>query len=209
MNPELQEIRDRLQQLEDDTASLRRQLRRAKQLVAACCVAILGISLVAAQDKQKPSPVEGSEFILRDEMGRSRGGLRIRNDEAMLILLGGAKSPALLMTAGKDAAGVMILDDQNRKRGVFAMDKDGRLALQLFDDKEVRRADLGAGRFSYGLRLFDPDTKQRIILSASKDGGALMFGDRTGAERATFGEIEGQSTLSLTDEKGQVFFRKP
>jgi hypothetical protein len=198
----------RLTKLEREADRLRYQLRWGKRIGLFALLLLTTVSLMAA-DKPKPKEAEAQRFVLKDGDGNVRGEMAIRDGAATLELLDEARVPRVVLSAAKDLSGVFLYDGNKKGRASLAMDKQGRLGLQLFDQNKVRRADLGAGRTSFGLRLFDPDAKQRVILSAGKQGGALMFGDKSGNDRASFGEIEGQPTITLTDEKGKTLFTKP
>jgi hypothetical protein len=201
-------LEDRLTKLERVADDLRSQLRRGKRIGFFVLLLLTTVALMAA-DEPKAKTTESTGFVLKDVQGNTRLEMAIRDGAATLELLDETRVPRVLLFAAKDLSGIYLFDGNKKRRASLAMDNQGRLGLQLFDNNGVRRADLGAGRTSFGLRLFDPEEKQRVILSAAKEGGALMFGDKSGNDRATFAEIEGQPTLTLTDEKGKTLFTRP
>jgi hypothetical protein len=162
-----------------------------------------------AADKSSPAVTLSQGYTLKDGDGNIRGQFVVRDGASTLELLDQAKVPRLVLSADKDLSGVFLFDGNRKRRASLAMDTRGRLGLQLYDQDEVRRADLGAGRTSFGLRLFDPGEKQRAIFSAGKDGGALMFGDKSGNDRASFCEFNGQPAIIIMDEKGKILFAQP
>jgi hypothetical protein len=99
---------------------------------------LLGIVVLAAAEREKPTSGEFDKLILRDQSGKVRA----------------------LMTTHKDAVGMLFYDPQGRRRVAFVTDSDG-VILRLQDPDGTVRAGLSLEKSGVGMVRY-MDQKQAL-----------------------------------------------
>lgn len=152
---------DSVSALELEVARLRRNNRWLAALTALIGLGLL-LSIVA------PISTERSRrYSLLDDRGRQRGMWRVRDGASAMIL--------------QDSAG--------RWRAVTEIDAEGP-SLQLNRPGGEPLIELGSRETVALVTLHDQQGRPRLRMSASEDGGELLFLDEDGQTIATFGEPE-------------------
>ena len=142
---------------EERLEKLERELARAKRLVAVLALIAVGLSLSCVLPRTGAKSIHANQFVLEDEHGTPRAGLRM----------------------GKDGPGLILLDENGNRRAELCALK-GASALTLFDENEKMRVGLTVDKDGSALVLCDENGNHRVGLVVGKDGPAQGLFDEKG-----------------------------
>jgi len=145
---------------------------------------LLVVLLIAAfqvSAQQSDRVVRASAFILEDEQGEKRAVLRLATKHTPELVLydeNGNSRISFLMIADETW---LKLEDGKGKRSITLSAGRHETALQIFDEKDKVRADIGVGENNWPmLRLFDGNGKVRLVLIVGDEGPGLVLTDENG-----------------------------
>jgi hypothetical protein len=177
---------NRLEQVERDNRRLRRY-STAMLLVMAMALG-LGVALVYYSGgfglPGSPQTVSGTQFILRDGKGVTRGAWGMTEDGSVRLVLS---------------------DQEGRQRVRLSLLEDGSAGLSFADTADRKLAVLGLlADHTTNLALTDPAGIPRAVLGVSPNGSSnLVFADQSGSTRAGLGvDSRGLGTFTLAERRG-------
>lgn len=181
---------ERLIRLEQQYASARRAVLQLRVVLALVVLGAISAGAAVVHWRNaavtwllsSAGTVRARSFLVEDENGNVCGALKDEKGKAELFLL---KKGGIIIRAGEDGTGLMIVD------------ASGKTRVEL----SFNSAEQGAS-----LKVMDASGKKRVDLGECEPQGAtLQLGDRQGRPRITMAVLDDQpitACLSLFDEKG-------
>jgi hypothetical protein len=205
--PSLSELETRLEKLE-------RQNRRLKGLGLGFLLIVLS-GLLLAQTSHKPAhaaPASAASATydtlvvhrleLRDEAGKLRGLLVVKNGGPGLSLYDDAGRPRAALDVDGKSPGLFLSDDAGMPRVALGVTGEGPV-LGLYDDAGKPRVDLQVTGEVPGLFLDDAAGRPRVALAVFGKGPGLGLYDAAGKPRAEMDvNSSGAPQVELSDPQG-------
>jgi hypothetical protein len=153
-------LNDRVEQLQVDCLRLGNELRRWRRACVGALVAITSLLFMGAHFSQIPKVVEAERFVLRDKAGKIRADLSI---------------------SAEDLVGLVLFDREEKQRVGMAVYPDRTASFKLFSDSEGTRMSMFMTKDGSGATYFYHEEKPKVVVGMNSDGTpTLDLSDKDG-----------------------------